>query len=308
MIEFKTLHNDGKCAPKVHYAAMGELSALIPAEFVAKKYNRKMYLMFNAVKPEILEDLGDFCQHAITDSGIFQLLYKGTKSNIHKERRIIRPESFYINYQNEYIKYIKSLPVKFVVVECDVQAVAGQEIAWKLRRELYDKLDNRIMSVWHRCDGIEGMQKLLEFTDYLGIAYHTDGSTADDVKAAVKYAYSHKKPNQDIHILGTAEVKLINSLRYKAGSMVTSVDMSNWVRFFKGGITRHYKTKWPMQRNNLARDSEQYAEVLDFVNYKLDIWKRRGIEIRQSRGNIADECIFLLSEYQKNNTQIGLQY
>ena len=56
-------------------------------------------------------------------------------------------------------------------VEVDCQKILSPEIAWKFRKEMKRLLpDNRIINVFHLEDGKKGLDRLIDFSDYIAIS------------------------------------------------------------------------------------------------------------------------------------------
>ena len=151
-------------------------------------------------------------RHSIMDSGIFTLAYS-------REMKDKANQIDFESYQDIYIDYIQKKKFQGTVVEVDCQALASPEIAWKLRKNLQRKLpNNRIINVFHIEDGRDGLDRLLDFTDYIAFAYSEHRikrpkTYKEDIIRLSEYAKT-RNPNIDIHILGCTTDSVIKRLRF----------------------------------------------------------------------------------------------
>ena len=101
-------------------------------------------------------------KHSIQDSGIYSLVhgsYKGDKS-----------KKFIDKYYNKLVELTYNSEYKGTVVELDCQKLLGVDQTWQYRNKIKKDLpNNRIMNVFHLEDGIKGLDKLIEFSDYIAL-------------------------------------------------------------------------------------------------------------------------------------------
>ena len=151
-------------------------------------------------------------KHSIMDSGIFTLAYS-------REMKDQTNQIDFESYQDIYVDYIQKKKYQGTVVEVDCQVLASPELAWKLRKDLRRKLpDNRIINVFHIEDGREGLDRLLDFTDYIAFAYSEHRikrpkTYKEDIIRLCEYA-KLKRPEIDIHILGCTTDSVIKRLKF----------------------------------------------------------------------------------------------
>lgn len=174
------------------------------------------------------------CRHVIQDSGLFTLMF-GSQKNITKDEALVN--KWYDNLVQFTLEH--GQPVTCVEVDC--QKVLGVEKAWefreRMRRDLPER--NRIINVFHLEDGMTGLDRLIEFSEYIAISVpelRFSGKISWVSKLA-QYIKS-KKPTIDIHLLGCTAVKLLQE-----NTFCTSCDSTTYVvpkRFgFLGG--RHIR-------------------------------------------------------------------
>ena len=166
-------------------------------------------------------------EHGIIDSGLYTLLFGGA-SNIQTDSGMLR------NYADALIEFYGELPGaekdQCTCVEVDCQKLAGTEFAWELRRHMHRKLPKHdIMNVWHPEDGWAGLDRLIEFSDYLALpAVELRRSLPLDkylpaIKALVEYIH-FRRNSLRIHLLGCSDLRILRPLN----GLVFSSDSISW--------------------------------------------------------------------------------
>lgn len=224
---------------KVHFAglesmqyidavtAMGVNYGLYSAfPFVFKKcFGKQKILTANDLSiPRILNSR---MHHVIQDSGLFSLLY-GSKKEFATKKNIYMWYDALVEFTLEHGQNV-------TVVEVDCQDVLGNDIAWDLRTRLRNDLpNNRIINVFHLSDGKYGLDRLIEFSDYIGI-----GSSTPSNSSATMYEVSHyikeKNPAIDIHLLGCTVPSTIQKCNF-----CTSCDSITWKSPLRFGRIGNY--------------------------------------------------------------------
>lgn len=168
---------------------------------------------FYDIPHSIMKDM----RHVIQDSGLFTLMFGSQKGA--KDERLI--ETWYdalVRYTNDNAKGV-------TMVEVDCQKVLSPQKAWELRYRLrQDCPHNRIINVFHLEDGIEGLNRLIDFTDYIAVSVPElrIAGKANFIPSVVRYI-KKKKPSIDIHLLGCTERKLLQACaRYATSSDSTT--------------------------------------------------------------------------------------
>lgn len=157
-------------------------------------------------------------KHSIQDSGLFSLMF-GSKKGTLKENDI---EKWY----NGLIQHTTESRFKGTCVEVDCQKLFTTELAWKYRERMKSDLpNNRQINVFHKEDGQKGLDRLIEFSDYIAISI-PELRALGQRKYIEKIAnyIKNKKPNIDIHLLGCTEKKLLKKLNF-----CTSADSTSWI-------------------------------------------------------------------------------
>ena len=121
----------------------------------------------------------------------------------------------------------------------------GVEKAWEFRERMRKDLpNNRIINVYHIEDGKKGLDRLIDFSEYIAIS-------VPELRFAGKkeYVYSlasyikNRKPNIDIHLLGCTELKLLEKCKFCTSSDSTSYIAGKRFGFIKGRHISRIKTE-----------------------------------------------------------------
>lgn len=235
---------------KVHFAAQEKANYAVAAHAMGVKYG--LYTAFPFVYKKIFNETAwplikmkymmDACvempffichnmRHTIQDSGLFSLLFgkhqdKGTKSMVYK-------------WYDALIDFTLSHRQDVTCVEVDAQAIIGVEETWALRERMRKDLpNNRIINVFHIEDGIRGLDRLIEYSDYLAIGSGAIPWNVNSVRCVVDYIKS-RKPTIDIHLLGCTNIDIMRSVRHKC----TSCDSTSWLSCNRFGDIGDYHVK-----------------------------------------------------------------
>lgn len=165
--------------------------------------------------------------HVIQDSGLFSLLY-GSKKELATKENIFKWYDALVEYTLEHGSGV-------TVVEVDCQDVLGVDIAWDLREKLKKDLpNNRIINVFHLSDGLKGLDRLIEFSDYIGVGSGEPGNSSATMYEVSSYI-KEKNESIDIHLLGCTTLKTI-----KKCSFCTSADSITWKSPLRFGVIGNY--------------------------------------------------------------------
>lgn len=177
-------------------------------------------------------------KHVIQDSGLFTLMFGSYKGIKHDEALINR-------WYDELVGFTLEHKQPVTCVEVDCQKVLGVEKAWEFRQRMKDDLpNNRIINVFHYEDGMSGLDRLIEFSEYIAISVpelRILGKKALVPKLA-KYIKS-KKPDIDIHLLGCTEIQLLKECRFCTSSDSTTYIAGKKYGFLKGRHVNNIKTE-----------------------------------------------------------------
>lgn len=163
-------------------------------------------------------------EHCIQDSGLFSLMFGSYKGD--KDKKFI--EKWY----NLLVDTTLLGKFKGTVVEVDCQKILGTEKAWELREKMKKDLpNNKQINVFHKEDGQRGLDRMIEFSDYIAISVPELRSIGQkNYTEKIANYIKNKKPSIDIHLLGCTENKLLKTLRFCSSS-----DSTSWVSFNKYG-------------------------------------------------------------------------
>lgn len=223
---------------KVHFAGSdGEVifhQALLLADVKYRLYSCFSYIDKKSYKddftlPEnhIIRVQDKTMKHVIQDSGLFTLMFgAGKNRSIDKQ--------YLINWQDKLMKFVLQNNLQCTCVEIDCQKLLGVEDAWFFRERMKDRLPNKQINVFHYEDGKQGLDKLIEFSDYIAISVPEmrivkPKTYKQDCVNLAKYC-KLKKPSIDIHMLGCTEYGMLSKLRF-----CTSADSTSWLSGVKYG-------------------------------------------------------------------------
>ena len=167
-------------------------------------------------------------KHVIQDSGIFTFMF-GVGKGQPMTLEILR------QWQDKMVAFVQQNDIDATLVEIDCQKVLDGEEAWDFRGRMKKLLPHhRHMNVWHFEDGRKGLDRLIEFSDYLAVGLPEwrrtkKASHKDDVRYITHYI-KNKKPEIDIHLLGCTDARIL-----KENSFCTSSDSTSWLAGVKYG-------------------------------------------------------------------------
>lgn len=193
-------------------------------------------------------------RHVIQDSGLFTMLFGAEEGKRQTLQSLMR-------YQDALIEFVKQNQLNATIVELDCQKIIGTKGAWFLRERMRDRLKNRQINVWHFQDGMKGLDRMIEFTDYIAIGVSEwrivkKGSHREDIRYITHYI-KNKKPEIDIHLLGCTDVKILEENKF-----CTSADSTSWL----SGIRYGY-----------INDGFKHDHV---KNFKPDIVQKREAQVK----------------------------
>ena len=195
--------------------------------FAAPHIGRKAVKCF--FTPAGADITGDFitsiseADHAIIDSGLFTLLFGTGKEQVTDERTIRSYADALINFYGHAAGC-----ERVSCVEVDCQKLCGPDLAWELRRHMRDQLPSHdILNVYHLEDGEYGLDKLIEFTDYLclSIPELRKSIPSSHLKKSIVGLLRHihaRRPRLRVHLLGCTDIQILkaaNGLAYSADSI-----------------------------------------------------------------------------------------
>lgn len=183
-------------------------------------------------------EIQKFARHSIMDSGLFTLMFGAHQGK--------RDKAFLLRWQQAIIDFVLENDIKSTCVEVDCQKVLGVDEAWEFRRRLRDAIPNRIINVFHYEDGNRGLDRLIDFSDYIAISVPElrivkRKTYKEDVYRLACYI-KNRKPEIDIHLLGCTELGMLERCRF-----CTTADSTSWqaVNRFGNILGNHTRTIRP---------------------------------------------------------------
>lgn len=235
---------------KIHYA--GSDTSIANIKRLARMgVNYKLYSAFPFVYKKVFGNgttkndlnipkmLCECMRHVIQDSGLYSFLY-GAKSDLATLENIYRWYDGLVEWTLEHGQYV-------AVVEIDCQEITGNDVAWDLRYRMKKDLPNhRIINVFHTCDGMKGLDRLIEFSDYIALSVDSGIASEPSRKAMFQISeyIKNKKPDIDIHLLGCTHPETLQKCR-----ICTSCDSTTWLT--------------PVRYGNFSCDKDYHVSLLD---------------------------------------------
>jgi hypothetical protein len=218
-------------------------------------------------------------KHCIQDSGLFSLMFGSFQGE--------KTESLLESWFDVLIELVKKNNYKGTVVEVDCQKIFGIEKAWKFRERMKKELPtNRQINVFHKEDGKKGLDRMIEFSDYIAISI-PELRNLGQKKYTTQIAnyIKNKKPNIDIHLLGCTENKMIKEFNFCSSS-----DSTSWVSINRYGWFKYNdgKKTYEIKKSNI-KESELLKIYEPRVNLIFDKLKRP-----KTKSNIIYHCLYLM--------------
>lgn len=168
---------------------------------------------------EIPKFIVESSRHTIQDSGLFTLMFGSQKGK--KSDDIIN------KWYDGLIEFTLRHGQNVTCVECDCQKVLGVEKAWEFRQRMKRDLpNNRIINVFHLEDGQKGLDRLIEYSEYIAISVPElrFAHKKDYVCQLARYI-KKRKPSIDIHLLGCTEIEILK----QCAPFCTSCDSTTYI-------------------------------------------------------------------------------
>lgn len=193
-------------------------------------------------------------RHVIQDSGLFSLMFG-------RDRGKLQTRESLTQWQDKLIAFTKQNGLSATCVEIDCQKVLSVDDAWFFRERMRKLLDNPQINVFHFEDGKRGLDKLIDFSDYLAISIPElrlikPKTFREDTYYLTNYI-KNRKPEVDIHLLGCTDFRMIEQ-----NSFCTSADSTSWLAGVKYGY---------------IDDGYQTAHI-DF--FRKDLFEQRRVRVK----------------------------
>ena len=219
-------------------------------------------------------------KHTIQDSGLFTLMF-GSKAGKH-------PANIIYKWYDALVEFTLANGRGATCVEVDCQKVLGVEQAWDLRYRLAKDIPNRIINVFHLEDGQRGLDRLIEYSDYIAIS-------VPELRFAGKKEYvgriaryiKKKSPATDIHLLGCTEENML-----RENVFCTSSDSTSWIAGKRFGY---------IEGKHIRRLNTQAVQEL----VGMDVWN--GVRKYNNEDNTNFMCYSVWSHMRKYERICGSQ-
>ena len=255
---------------KVHFAG-SDGEEIFYAALTCAKTNYRLYSCYKYIFGKSVND--DFTlprnhviidqslknKHVIQDSGLFTLMFGAGKNQKHDKKSLIE-------WQDKLIRFITDNKLSNVTcVEMDCQKLLGPEETWYFRERMKRALSNRQINVFHFEDGKEGLDRLIDFSDY--IAFSVPELRIIKPKQFKQYTYKlvqytkDRKPDIDIHLLGCTDFSMLAQNKF-----VTSADSTSWLQGVKYGYISDGSTKEHVRNFKKDLFNQRHDELLKILN------------------------------------------
>ena len=247
--------------------------------WVSKKVLGKSWGGWPTDSVSVPKYIADNSLHTIQDSGLFTLLFGAMKGKA--EKKMV--ERWYDGLVEFTLHH--GLPVTCVEVDC--QRLLGVDTAWEFRERLRRDLpNNRIINVFHLEDGQKGLDRLIEYSDYIAFSVPELRFSHKSGYAARLAAYAKKrKPNIDIHMLGCTQMSIAKDCRF-----ATSCDSTSYTYGPRYGFTFNLKKRIHISSFDTEKIRETFGEEYDAIR----------IHNKEHNANVlAVEIDYLKKKYEK---------
>lgn len=223
---------------KVHFAGsdggVWASAAMSAAEVKNRLFSCYKYILtknpnddFRLPENDVIKHENDVTESVIQDSGLFTLMFGAAKGKVQSKKSLIE-------WQDKLIAFTTQNKLKCKCVEIDCQKVLGVKEAWHLRERMRLLLPNKQINVFHFEDGKDGLDRLIDFSEYIAISVPElriiKPKTYKEDTHRLAYYIKSKKPSIDIHLLGCTEFGML-----KQNSFCTSCDSTSWIAGIKYG-------------------------------------------------------------------------
>ena len=205
--------------------------------------------------------------HVIQDSGLFTLMF-GSQKDTPKDKKLIG------RWYDGLVEYTIEHGQPVTCVEVDCQRVLGVDAAWEFREKMRRDLpNNRIINVFHLPDGQKGLDRLIEFSEYIAISVPElrFAGRKDYVPKIARYI-KKRKPDIDIHLLGCTELSLLKECSFCTSADSTTWSCGNRYGFIDGKSIRTID----VEKVKALYSSEKWAEIAA----GLSDWYAAGIVVQ----------------------------
>lgn len=219
---------------KIHFAGADSVpfcAMLGAADVQYNLFSCYSYLVKNNKNFETdhMKVVSGLAKHTIMDSGLFTLMF-GAKAGETIDKKFLE------NWMYKHAELVTVNDLPFSCVEIDCQKVLSVKDAWYFRQKMREILPakNRLINVFHMEDGRIGLDRLIEYSEYIAISVPElrIHRPKDYIELSIRLAHyiKNKKPSIDIHMLGCTQESIIKHINF-----CTSADSTSWIAPLKFG-------------------------------------------------------------------------
>ena len=215
---------------KVHFAGSdgGEIfyAALLAAQTKYRLFSCYKYILkrrpdddFRLPADHVIRVQDTVNRHVIQDSGLFTLMFGAGKGQAQTLESLTE-------WQDKLIAFVQQNNLRCTCVELDCQKVLGVREAWYFRERMKKLLDNPQINVFHFEDGMQGLDSLIDFSDYIALSIPElriikPKTFREDTRYLTHYIKNRKPEMDDLYFkftvpfedsekLGTATIEAYN--------------------------------------------------------------------------------------------------
>lgn len=276
---------------KVHFAGTDYDQRCITSLELAGVHYR-LYTVFPAIigkkpgddftdKSGVVKRQEKVFNHVIMDSGLFTLMFGGQKG-------VKQTKQTLLEWQDKTFEFVKQNKITGTCVDLDCQKLLGVEEAWFFRKRMKDALPNRQINVFHYEDGKKGLDRLIEFSDYIALSIpeiriiHPKTFREDTYRLA-SYI-KERKPEIDIHLLGCTDKKMLQQNRF-----CTTADSSSWTGTYRFA-TIQGKSTYDIKKSVYEEAEQRYKNAVERKVWeswtekgrRLAVWELLSAEINKA--------------------------
>jgi hypothetical protein len=251
--------------------------------FIAEQFGIKTYQV-PKVKSFIPHDIEGSSKHTIMDSGLFTIMF-GNKN-------VEFTPTFAERWVDAMAEFVNEKKVQSVVVECDCQRLLGVNKAWELRERLREKIQNRIINVFHLPDGQKGLDRMIEQGEYIAISVPEFVHHSNNYKGKIVYLADYiknKKPEIDIHLLGCTKMDILKQCRFCTSSDSTSYQSALRYGFLHKNHIDNISYRYTLPYRQKMKEMLEFYEV-EVTEKRLDYYSKYAALVHIEKQRFAVYC------------------
>ncbi len=249
---------------KLFLAGCEDFPFLYLTEIAQHPYTLFSYYHWNNTSPSNKRQVDEiwerYPQEIICDSGLFTLMF-----GVGKGGNYDMP--FMREYTEKYIRTAKTFKAKtLTIVESDVHKLLGMPAVFELRKQFEDS-GMKVLYVWHREEGIDGLFRMAEKYDYIAISVPElrilcKGKVRyqDAVKDLERQIAANVSRIPKIHLLGNTVAETMQT------RISYSCDSTSWLAGGRWGRFIHYEDG-KLKAKKISEDDYRRVEHIFRTQY-----------------------------------------